>query len=139
MKQLRHEFGADPTKWQWGALHQANFQHPLATVWPMSLIYGVAPVSRPGDSVTVSVGGDGGFSADPPDFSQHTVSSMREIIDLANFDRSLWVTTTGESDQPFSAHYADLLPLWNMNQYEEMAYSPAAVSRATTQILTLHP
>ena len=139
MSDLRAALGTDPRKWQWGTLHQAHFAHPLASVAPLSLIFGTSPVDRPGDGVTVSVGGDGGFSADPPTYDQHTVSSMREIIDLGNLDRSLWVTTTGESGEPFSRHYGDLIPLWDQNQYQAMAYSPEAESKAAVDFLDLKP
>ena len=137
--QLVKTYGADASKWAWGALHTATFEHPLASVSPLNLIFGVAPVGRPGDNMTVSVGGDGNFSADPPSYSQNTVSSMREIIDLSNFDNSLWITTTGESGQPFSAHYDDMVPHWDQNQYEPMAYSPGALSKLTASVLTLTP
>ena len=136
---LQSRFGPDTSTWQWGTLHTATFEHPLASVTPLNLIFGVAPVSRPGDSVTVSVGGDGDFSADPPSYDQHTVSSMREIIDLSHLDRSLWVTTTGESGNPISTHYQDLVPLWNTNTYQSMDYSPAVVARQTVSLLTMTP
>jgi len=54
--QLVQQYGPDTSKWTWGTLHTATFEHPLATVSPLNLIFGVAPVVRPGDSVTVSVG-----------------------------------------------------------------------------------
>ncbi len=137
--QLQKQFGPDTSTWHWGSMHSATFAHPLASVTPLNLIFGVAPVQRPGDSVTVSVGGDGDFSADPPSYAQNTVSSMREIIDLSNLDNSLWVTTTGESGQPFSTHYQDLVPLWNTNTYQSMDYSPTAVAKQTVSLLTLTP
>ena len=137
--QLVKTYGPDTSKWTWGTLHTATFAHPLASVTPLNLIFGVAPVARPGDSVTVSQGGDGDFSADPPSYAQHTVSSMRQIIDLSNFDNSLWVTTTGESGQPFSAHYQDLVPLWDQFKYQSMAFSPGAVAKQTAGVLTLTP
>ena len=104
-----------------------------------TLIFGVAPIERPGDSVTVNIGGDDGFSADPPNYDQSIVSSMREIIDLSNLDNSLWIITTGESGQPFSAHYSDLISLWNQNQYQHMDVSPQAEDKATKELLTLGP
>jgi penicillin amidase len=136
---LSATYGSDTSKWTWGTLHTATFAHPLASVSPLNLVFGVAPVARPGDSVTVSVGGDGDFSAGPPSYAQRTVSSMRQIIDLSNFDNSLWITTTGESGQPFSAHYSDMVPLWDQNKYQPMAYSPGALSRLTASVLTLTP
>ncbi len=139
MHTLRSTLGNDSSKWQWGALHTAHFQHPLATVTPLNYVFDVAPVARPGDTTTVNVGGDGGFSADPASYDQGTVSSMREIIDLGNLDASLWVTTVGQSGQPFSGHYADLLPLWDTGRYQQMRFTPQDVSRGQTDLLLLQP
>ncbi len=95
--QLQKQYGPDTSSWQWGTMHTATFAHPLASVTPLNLIFGVAPVQRPGDSVTVSVGGDGCFSADPPNYAQHTVSSMRERIALSTRGGWVWVTPTGQA------------------------------------------
>jgi penicillin G amidase len=139
MKSLRATLGSDPAGWHWGALHQASFAHPLASVVPLHLVFGIAPLQRPGDSATVNVGGDGGFSADPASYAQRTIPSMRQIIDLSDFDQSLWVIPTGESGQPFSPHFSDLLPLWDQGRYEVMAYSAEATARFATDVLTLTP
>jgi penicillin amidase len=139
MGELRGALGSDTSKWRWGALHQAHFAHPLASVSPLNYLFDVAPLDRPGDSVTVNAAGGGGFSADPANYSQQTVPSMRQIIDLSDFDNSLWVTTTGESGQPGSAHYSDLVPLWDQNKYQPMYYSPRKQAPNATGILTLKP
>ncbi|HEX9058260.1 MAG TPA: penicillin acylase family protein [Ktedonobacterales bacterium] len=137
--QLASAQGSDPAQWRWGPLHQASFAHPLASVSPLNLVFGISKVDRPGDSTTVNVGGDGRFSADPPDYSQRTIPSMRQIIDLSNFDKSLWVIPAGQSGQPFSPHYTDLLPLWDQGRYESMSYSPEAIGAATQTVLILKP
>jgi penicillin amidase len=139
MAQLRATLGSDPTHWHWGDLHKAAFEHPLAAVAPLNLIFGIPPVARPGDGTTVNVGGDGDFSADPPNYDQATISSMRQIIDLSNFDHSLWVIPAGESGQPFSAHYSDLLPLWDQGRYEPMPFSARAIGGVTHDVLILKP
>jgi penicillin amidase len=139
VKTLQAKFGSDTSKWQWGALHTAHFEHPLATVSPLNLIFDVAPVARPGDSTTVNVGGSGNFSGDPADYDQHTVPSMRQIIDLSNFDNSVWVTTTGESGQPYSTHYSDLVPLWDQNHYEAMRFTASAVAKDNQALLIMQP
>ena len=138
-RQLRTQLGSNPAQWQWGKLHQAHFQHPLASVNLLNFIFDVAPLERSGDSVTVNIGGDDGFSSDPPTYSQTTVSSMREIIDLSNFDSSLWIITTGESGQPFSDHYNDLTILWNKNEYQRMNFCLQAVKQTNRELLQLQP
>lgn len=139
MNQLRATFGSDTTQWQWGKLHQAHFNHPLASVWPLNYIFGVPPVARPGDTTTINVGGDDSFASDPPGYNQQTVASMRQIIDLSNFDHSLWVITTGESGQPFSAHYSDLIAVWDQNHYQQMYFSAQSEANATKDTLMMEP
>ncbi|HKT39738.1 MAG TPA: penicillin acylase family protein, partial [Ktedonobacterales bacterium] len=129
----------DTSQWQWGALHTAHFEHPLATVSPLNLIFDVAPVARPGDSTTINVGGSGRFSDDPANYDQRSVPSMRQIIDLANFDNSVWVTTTGESGQPFSAHYSDLVPLWDQGHYQKMLFTASAIAKDNQALLIMQP
>ncbi|HKS70560.1 MAG TPA: penicillin acylase family protein [Ktedonobacterales bacterium] len=136
MGQLRGANGALPT---WGQIHQAHFDHPLASVQPLNLVFGLNPVARSGGAVTINIGGDGGFSDLPPSYDQHSVPSMRQIIDLGNLDASLWVTTTGESGQPYSAHYSDLIPLWADGTYQQMAFTAQAVTHATASYLQLNP
>jgi penicillin G amidase len=136
---LRARFGDDTSKWQWGTLHTAHFEHPLATVKPLNLIFDIAPVTRPGDSTTINVGGSGRFSDDPANYAQRSVPSMRQIIDLSNFDNSVWVTTTGESGQPFSAHYSDLVPVWDQNHYQAMRYTPSAIAKDNQELLIMQP
>jgi acyl-homoserine lactone acylase PvdQ len=49
------------------------------------------------------------------------------------------VITVGESGEPSSLHYADLLPLWDANQYQHMDYSPAAEGKSAVDLLVLTP
>ncbi|HEX6819189.1 MAG TPA: penicillin acylase family protein [Ktedonobacterales bacterium] len=139
MATLRSTLGDDSTKWTWGALHQAHFEHPLASVKPLDLLFGVGALTRPGDGTTVNSGGAGGFSADPPSYQQQSGPSMRMIVDMSTFDASLWVTTTGESGQPLSAHYSDLMPLWDQGQYQPMHFSVSAVGQDAHDVLTMEP
>ena len=64
---------------------------------------------------------------------------MRQIIDLANFDNSVWVTTTGESGQPFSAHYSDLVPLWDQGRYQKMLFTASAIAKDNQALLIMQP
>lgn len=136
---LRAQFGDDSSKWQWGALHTAHFAHPLASVKPLDRVFDIAPVARPGDSTTVNVGGSGRFSDDPANYNQRSVPSMRQIIDLSNFDNSRFVTTTGESGQPFSDHYSDLVPLWDQDRYQAMLFTSSAIAKDNQALLVMLP
>jgi penicillin amidase len=49
------------------------------------------------------------------------------------------VNVPGESGQPGSSHYSDLLPLWDQTQYFPMLYSRGAVEKQAQDRLTLEP
>ena len=124
---LRQRLGPDESNWTWGNLHKAYFRSPLHD----SALNLPAP-SRPGDGYTVNATGG-------PDYSQTHGASYREIIDLADWDRSVTTNTPGESNVPGSPHYGDLLAPWAAGQYHPLPYSRRAVEAAAEQRLLLVP
>jgi penicillin amidase len=128
----RQRLGPAMEHWRWGALHQIRFHHPLALDAERRRLFDLGPVERSGDANTVlNTGG--------PDFSQASGASYREIFDLADWDRSVAINVPGQSGQPASPHYSDLLPLWADGKYFPLAYSRAAVEKNTAHRLLLEP
>jgi penicillin amidase len=115
-------------------LHTATFHHVLELLPGGKQLFDVGPVPRPGDSYTVNAAYYNGKS-----FEQLSGPSYREIIDVGNWDGSLVVNVPGESGQPSSSHYSDLLPLWDQTQYFPMLYSRGAVEEQARDRLTLEP
>ena len=66
-------------------------------------------------------------------------ASYRQIFDLADWDRGLATSTPGQSGQPGSPHYGDLLPLWAEGQYFPLAFSRSRVEQVTQHRLLLRP
>lgn len=121
--------GPDPTKWNWGKLHFAQFHHSLSPA-----IKDLGPVPRSGDGETV---GATGFYGDS--FEQVAGASYREILDLSDWDKSVAINTPGQSGEPGSPHYSDLLPLWSKDVYFPLTYSDEAVDKVVTDKLELQP
>ncbi|RAD02823.1 penicillin acylase family protein, partial [Burkholderia multivorans] len=67
------------------------------------------------------------------------VPSMRQIIDLADFDDSRWINLTGASGHAFHPNYADQTEDWAANRTRPWAYSPQAVRESTVDTLVLTP
>ncbi len=126
--------GQDATRWSWDVLHQVRFRHALGRQPGAETALDLGPLGRPGDSETVNATSFSGSS-----FEQESGASYREIFSLSDWDRSLAVNAPGQSGQPRSPHYADLLPLWAEGQYFPMVYSRAEVERATAERLVLEP
>ena len=134
-EQLAAKLGPDPKNWAWGQLHRVSFVHPLGGVSPAAAaLFDRGPSPRPGDGSTVDATYFGGSS-----FDQLAGASYREIFDLSDWDKGVGVSVPGQSGQPGSPHYDDLLPLWLHGQYFPLRYSRQAIDRETTDTLELKP
>ena len=134
-QKLSARLGPDPKNWTWGQLHRVSFVHPLGGVTPSArALFDRGPVPRPGDGTTVNATYFGGGS-----FDQLAGASYREIFDLGDWDNGLGISVPGQSGQPGSPHYDDLLPLWAHGQYFPLRYTRQAVDRETTDVLELKP
>jgi penicillin amidase len=123
--------GPDPTKWAWGNMHHMSFEHPLAFTTDRQAVMNLAPVPRGGDATTPNATGAGA--------RQTAGASYREVIDLSNWDQSQTINVPGESGQPESEFYGNLLPLWADGKYHQMAFSRAAVEAVAAHRLRLVP
>ncbi len=118
--------GGSPGTWSWGAVHRASFRHPLAAAFDLP------SVARGGDGTTVNATGGGNLR-------QTGGASYRIVVDFADFDNSTATSVPGQSGQPGSEFYGNLLPLWADGKYFPLVYSRPAVERETTHVLWLKP
>jgi penicillin amidase len=126
--------GDDLQKWSWGKLHTASLEHPLASLGPAhAQAFNLDPVPRSGDGYTPN------NTRHDDKFRQIHGASYRHVLDLADWDRGLATSTPGQSGQPESPHYGDLLPLWAKGEYFPLAYSRAKVEEVTAHTLKLKP
>ena len=116
IERLTKEQG-DPAGWRWGRMHTRRFEHPFLSAFHLDTI------ERPGGAGTVAADG----------------ASYREILDVSNWDRSIVTNTPGQSAQPGSPFYGNLLPLWANDEYFPLAFSKQAVDRHAAKRLTLSP
>jgi penicillin amidase len=127
-------FAGDKERRSWGRLHQATFEHPLAYLGPAyAKAFNPDPVERGGDSYTPN------NARYDERFRQVHGASYRQLFDLADWDRALVTSVPGQSGQPGSSHYADLLPLWARGEYFPLPFSRTAVERLTQHRLVLTP
>jgi penicillin amidase len=127
LRQIELQFGADPAAWQWGKLHQLTLVHPLG-----KREFRLGPVPRPGDANTVN-------ATSGADLQQTNGASWREILDVGDWDRSVMTNVPGESGDPSSKHYGDLLQDWAAGRYHPMPFSRQAVEAATDERILLRP
>jgi penicillin amidase len=127
LEDIGRRLGPDRSAWRWGRLHRITFQHPLGVA-----AFNRGPIDRPGDANTVN-------ATSGPGFQQANGASYREVLDLADWDRSMMTNVPGESGDPASPHYDDLISGWDNGVYHPMPFSRAAVEAATTERILLVP
>lgn len=129
IKELNTKLGKDITKWRWGDLHFVEFKHPLSDISPNSL----------GDPIRVPCGGDldtvNGTSGEG--FAVTVGASYRQIIDLADWDNSVAINVPGQSGQPESCHYKDLIPLWRARKYFPLLFTGDKIKANASNFLVL--
>jgi penicillin amidase len=114
-------------------LHTATFAHPVGSVQPLNLLFNVGPIPVPGDGYTVN---NSGFN-DARGYAEQTVASLRLIVDVGDWNRSLAIHTTGQSGQPLHKHYSDMVLLWRDVQYVPFYFDRAAVDKVREGVLVL--
>jgi penicillin amidase len=96
-------------------MHTRVFSHPFVRA------FNLPTVERSGGAGTVAADG----------------ASYREIFDVSDWDRSLVINVPGQSAQPGSPFYGNLLQDWADNRYFNLAFSKQAVGKVTAHTLTL--
>jgi penicillin amidase len=109
--------GPDGSGWRWGRIHRSDFAHPLVSD------FDVPSVGRNGGAGTVNATG----------------AVYRLVTDFSNLDRSIAIIAPGQSGQPESPYYANLLEMWVEGEMFELPYTRAAVEAQTAHRLLLKP
>ena len=99
MPPLAAHWGADPAAWRWGDVHLATFADPV-------LPQLTNRIPQPGDDTTIFVG------AGTSNLAAVQGPSYRGVYDLADLDRSRFIAAPGQSGNPLSPHFRDLLERW---------------------------
>lgn len=134
--------GDNPEAWSWGELHYAKF-----TALPLGA-GGIDPALDPIlDSlfnVRVPVSGGNsivnatGWNANRP-FAVTALPSMRQVLNVADWDASWRVNTLGQSGDPRSRHYRDQVELWRHIEYHPEWFTRPAVEADADETWVLMP
>ena len=73
------------------------------------------------------------------DFRVIAGASVRVVVDVGDWDRSVCVNAPGQSGDPRSPHYRDLAPVWAAGAYVPLLYSREAVDREVRHRIELLP
>lgn len=128
------QLGADRRAWQWGKLHQYR--------WPAPSYHGL------GDAISrgpLAAGGDFSTLGLTPyawgsNFDTRLPASARMIVDFGQAEPLQLLTSSGQSGNVASKHYADGLDAWFKGRFMSLPVQPQNFARAYgSQRLTLVP
>jgi penicillin amidase len=131
--EVQGRLGRDMSKWTWGALHTVTFNHTLGAVSPLDRIFNFGPYPMPGDSYTVAAAGYN------EEYAQRSHSSMRMITSPGDWTRTQLIFSPGESGQPGSAHWGDLVQDYLQGRYRPLLWSADQIKQNADGTLTLQP
>jgi len=130
LDRLKRTWGPESAKWQWGHVHQIAFRHPIDHP-----DFHLPPRPRGGSADTVMASG---WDPTRP-FATNHGASFKMVLDTADWDRSVMTNAPGESGDPDSPHYRDLVDDWLAGRPHPLPFTRAAVEAVTVERLTLVP
>jgi penicillin amidase len=134
---LSDNFNRDPNALRWGDAHQATHDHAVLGKIPVLHYFANIRQSTSGGDNTLLRGRTRGGDVDP--FHNVHAAGYRSVVDFADPDSSVFVTSTGQSGHFLSRHYDDLGQLWRLGEYVPMSLDPRLARAAATGITTITP
>ncbi len=109
---LSKRYGNDVSSWRWDTAHVARSEHrPFSNVPVLSKLFEITTPTA-GDTYSVMVGKV--RLREPNPFANEFAASLRAVYDLsiADANAATIIYSTGQSGNPFSGHYRDLVTRW---------------------------
>ena len=136
---LTRELGKDPSAWTWGAVHTLTPTHPVlgseGVPAPVRWAFNESAIGLPGGSSIVNANGWDARTG----YAVNWAPTFRSVVDLDDFDRSVWIDQTGASGHAFSRHRMDQLHDWANGRTRPWPFESATVAAATKATLRLTP
>jgi len=133
---LRRQLEEDMSRWTWGRVHYAPFEHVLGRVRALQPLFNRGPVPVGGDMNTVA---QASYVGSRPFVVHSYTASYRQIIDLSDLNRSVAILPGGQSGHPASRHYSDMIDAWRRVEYHPMLFDRGEIERQAEGRLTLMP
>lgn len=133
---LRKKHGTRTTDWAWGRVRPLTLKHFAGDLPGMGAVFNRGPFPCGGDTATIPQASP---SVLDPLGNPIGIASMRLVLDVGNWEAFRVATAGGQSGNPLSPHYDDLIEPWSRGEGVPIAWSPEAVRRRARATLVLRP
>ena len=136
IEELKSSLGEHPRDWQWGQLHQIRFSHPLLSLANQASKkeMEIKTYPRGGSANTTN---NTGFSS--TNFEVKSGASFRMVVDVGNWDNSTMTNAPGQSGDPKSFFYDNLLEGWANDESFPLLYSKEKIRENLVKTINLIP
>ena len=120
----------NPKELTWGDVHQVTYRHRLNgdPLVKRFINFSIGPFPMAGSGMTPRAAS---YSVSDP-FDVRAGSSMRRVIDFANFDNGFSILPTGQSGVFNSPHYRDQTSLYNKGKFKPFKFSESVIKEDST-------
>ena len=136
VRQLRAHAGDDQQQWAWGSVRPLMLEHPMGLIGPMGKLFDLGPIPWGGSAHTIN---NGGVNLLDPFSNPVGIASLRMVVPVGQWDEVRISLPGGQSGNPVSPHYDDMVPAWLSGEGVPLPWSDGAVRDATAHLLTLVP
>ena len=128
--------GDEPNNWKWGDIHEIRFRHPLLHLADENLADQMEypPYPRGGSGFTTN---NTGFNA--ADMLVRGGASYRQVLDVGNWDAATMTNAPGQSGDPRSPFYRNLLKGWAEEGSFPLLYSREKILEHRALTIILNP
>lgn len=134
VRELRAAHGPNPRQWTLRRDRPLVLRHPFGRRRPLDRVFQRGPLPVGGDANTIWQ-----CSLIDPATHLFVIPAARVVIDVGDWNASRYALPGGQSGNPLSPHYDDLLPRWLHGTGVPIAWEEAVVAEATTTTLRLQP
>lgn len=128
--------GGNRGKWRWGRLHTYHWKHDVTRSIPVFHDYfNRGPYPAGGDGHTVNVA----MPVFGKSFEVVEIPAMRMVVDFGLKEPAFLVHVPGQSGNPSSGHYDDMLPYWLSGKNHPLPFGKKAVEEQYEDVLVLKP
>ena len=133
---LREKHGNKPSSWAWGRVRPLTLKHFAGAVPGLGAVFNRGPFPCGGDTSTIPQASPSPLD---PLGNPIGIASMRLVIDVGEWEELRVATAGGQSGNPLSPNYDDLIAPWSRGEGVPIAWSPENVRRRARATLVLRP
>jgi penicillin G amidase len=133
---LTERFGSSSAAWAWGSIRPLTLHHRFGEKKPLDRVFNLGPLPGWGDGTTVN---QAGFEFWEPLRHSTVTPHLRSVMEIGNWSASRFVLLGGQSGNPLSPHYGDLVAFHQRGEGVPVHWQDEDVARHAVAKLTLSP